>query len=61
MKYETIQIHKTDLKKLMKQKGIKNFKQLAKVAGVNEEHIYKCHKGYRTMGFKTWDKIKVCL
>ena len=61
MKYKTTQIHEVDLKKLMKNKAIKNFKQLAKVSGVNEEHIYKCHKGYRTMGEETWNKIKVCL
>ena len=60
MKVQQVIIAEHDLKKLCEDNGIK-IKQLAKVSGVNYEHILRCIKGKFVMRQDTWDKIKSCL
>ena len=57
----TVTIKNVDLKKLMKQKGIKSLYQLSNVSGVNYSYLYNCAKGHVMMSEGTWDKIKQCL
>jgi hypothetical protein len=61
MKVKEVIIKEIDLQKLMKEKGIKNLKQLARVSGVALSQLERGAKGYRIMGPNTWNKIKICL
>jgi len=55
------QIHKIDLKKLMKAKGIKTLKDLAKKSGVDYTTLSKANSGYITLSEKSWDKINLTI
>ncbi len=57
---ETI-IKEKDLKMLMEQKGIRNLEELANVANVKLSHLERCARGYRIMGDRTWQKIKLTI
>ena len=58
MQVKEVKIKNIDLKKLMREKGIKSIKQLAKVAGVGETYLDKCANNYIVMGEETWRKLK---
>ena len=61
MQVKEVIIKEIDLKQIMKQKGIRSFKQLSKVSGIGETYLEKCDNGYIVMGEKSWNKLKICL
>ena len=51
-------IKKVDLKKLMREKGIKSIYQLARMAQVDYSYLKKAHDGFLPMSEKTWEQVK---
>ena len=51
-------ISKKDLKKLLKEKGIKSFRQFAKMLKIDYSTFLKCTEGKIIMSEEMWNKIK---
>ena len=60
MRIKQTKIYKIDLKKLAKRKGLM-LTELAKLAGVNYEHLLRCSNDIIPMSEEHWLKIKKVL